>query len=121
MIHMVKHIPESLTVPFSVWMMAKGFEPTRKKNDFVLKLDKEILKISMDKITVKGFEMNTACQRRFLSFCRAYLNKDKNFIEALRMRGALQVAHLNDENKEISIRARQTLLAKQMGKNLHQK
>lgn len=96
---MVKYIPESLAAPFVVWMMDKGFTPSHKKCEVFLKLDKEVLKISIDKITVKGFEMNLACQKWFLSFCRAFLNKDRHFIDALRMRGALQVAHLNEDEK----------------------
>ncbi|WP_266095622.1 hypothetical protein [Acinetobacter haemolyticus] len=31
--------------------------------------------------------MNDVCQKKFLSFCRAYLNRDKNYIDQLRMRG----------------------------------
>ena len=97
---MVKHIPESLAVPFSVWMMDKGFVPSRsKRNEFLLKLDKEVLRISVNKITTKGFEMNLVCQKRFLSFCRAFLNKDQNFVKALRMRGDLQIASVKDDEE----------------------
>ncbi|MCH7379356.1 MULTISPECIES: hypothetical protein [Acinetobacter] len=110
---MVKYIPESLAAPFVVWMMDKGFVPSHKKNDVFLKLEKEVLKISIDKITVKGFEMNLACQKYFLSFCRTYLKKDKHFIDALRMRGALQVAHLNDDEQPILPALRRTPLAAQ--------
>lgn len=111
---MVKHIPDMLTFPFTMWMMDKGFVPSRsKKNEFLLKLDKEVLRISVNKITAKGFEMNLVCQKRFLSFCRAYLNKDQNFIHALRMRGALQVADLNDDEKLTLPQLRRTPLAAQ--------
>jgi hypothetical protein len=111
---MVKHIPESLAVPFSVWMMDKGFVPSRsKKNEFLLKLDKEVLRISANKITAKGFEMNLVCQKRFLSFCRVFLSKDQNFVKALRMRGDLQIAHTRADDKAISIRISKTLLATQ--------
>ncbi len=37
--------------------------------------------------TEQGFAMNEVCQKKFLSFCRAYLNKDNKFIDQLRMRG----------------------------------
>lgn len=112
---MVKHIPESLTVPFSVWMMDKGFVPSRsKKNEFLLKLDKEVLRISVNKITAKGFEMNLVCQKRFLSFCRVYLSKDQNFVKALRMRGDLQISSVkDDEEKRAQIQARRNPLSKQ--------
>ncbi|MFW2056303.1 hypothetical protein [Acinetobacter haemolyticus] len=112
---MVKHIPESLTIPFSVWMMDKGFVPSRsKKNEFLLKLDKEVLRISVNKITAKGFEMNMVCQKRFLAFCRVFLNKDQNFVKALRMRGDLQISSVKDgEEKRALIQARRNPLSEQ--------
>jgi hypothetical protein len=110
---MVKFIPESLAAPFVVWMMDKGFASSHKKGDVFLKLDKEVLKISVGRENTKSYEMNVACQKRFLSFCRTYLNKDKYFIEAMRMRGALQVAHLNDDEQPILPKLRRNPLAAQ--------
>lgn len=83
---MVKNIPDSLTFPFTVWMAENGFYPCTKKNFLVMKRGNEVAKISMVE-TEQGFAMNDICQKRFLSFCRAYLNRDKNYIDQLRMRG----------------------------------
>jgi hypothetical protein len=44
----------------------------------VMKRGAEVAKISMVE-TDQGFAMNDICQKRFLSFCRAYLNRDKNY------------------------------------------
>ena len=44
-----------------------------------MKRGNEVAKISMVE-TEQGFAMNDICQKRFLSFCRAYLNRDKNYI-----------------------------------------
>lgn len=51
-----------------------------------MKRGKEVAKIST-KETKNGFEMNEVCQKRFTSFCRVWMNKDKRFINQLRMRG----------------------------------
>ena len=51
-----------------------------------MKRGNEVAKISMVE-TEQGFAMNEVCQKKFLSFCRAYLNKDNKFIDQLRMRG----------------------------------
>jgi len=51
-----------------------------------MKRGAEVAKISLTE-TDQGFAMNEICQKRFLSFCRAYLNRDKNYIDQLRMRG----------------------------------
>lgn len=83
---MVKNIPDSLTFPFTVWMAESGFYPSTKKGFLVMKRGNEVAKISMHK-TEQGFAMNEVCQKKFLSFCRAYLNKDNKFIEQLRKRG----------------------------------
>ena len=77
---MVKNIPDSLTFPFTVWMAENGFYPCTKKNFLVMKRGNEVAKISMVE-TEQGFEMNDVCQKKFLSFCRAYLNRDKNYID----------------------------------------
>ena len=50
-----------------------------------MKRGNEVAKISMQE-TEQGFAMNEVCQK-FLSFCRAYLNRDNKFIDQLRMRG----------------------------------
>ena len=83
---MVKNIPDSLTFPFAVWMSENGFYPSAKKGFLVMKRGNEVAKISMVE-TEQGFAMNDICQKRFLSFCRAYLNREKKYIDQLRMRG----------------------------------
>lgn len=45
--------------------------------------------------TEQGFAMNDIFQKRFLSFCRAYLNRDKNYIDQLRMRGMAKMNQLS--------------------------
>ena len=91
---MVKNIPDSLTFPFTVWMAENGFYPCTKKNFLVMKRGNEVAKISMHE-TEQGFAMNDICQKRFLSFCRAYLNRDKNYIDQLRMRGMAKMNQLS--------------------------
>ena len=91
---MVKHIPDSLTFPFTVWMAENGSYPSYKKNFLVMKRGNEVAKISMQE-TEQGFEMNEVCQKKFLSFCRAYLNRDKNYIDQLRMRGMAKMNQLS--------------------------
>ena len=59
-----------------------------------MKRGDEVAKISTRE-TSKGVEMNEACQKRFLSFCRAYLNRDKHFIDQLRVRGKAKVNQLS--------------------------
>ncbi|MFY6050186.1 hypothetical protein ACOUV8_10355 [Acinetobacter baumannii] len=83
---MMKYIPDSMSYPFTVWMSESGFYPSYKKGYIVMKRGKEVVKISLIK-TKKGFEMNEVCQKRFTSFCRVWMNKDKRFINQLRMRG----------------------------------
>ena len=91
---MVKNIPDSLTFPFTVWMAENGFYPCTKKNFLVMKRGNEVAKISMVE-TEQGFAMNDVCQKRFLSFCRAYLNRDKKYIDQLRMRGMAKMNQLS--------------------------
>ncbi|WP_149943671.1 hypothetical protein [Acinetobacter pittii] len=83
---MMKYIPDSMSYPFTVWMSESGFYPSYKKGYIVMKRGKEVAKISLIE-TKKGFEMNEVCQKRFTSFCRTWMNKDKHFIDQLRMRG----------------------------------
>ena len=59
-----------------------------------MKRGDDVAKISMVE-TEQGFEMNEACQKRFLSFCRAYLNRDKHFIDQLRVRGTAKMNQLS--------------------------
>lgn len=82
---MMKYIPDSMSYPFTVWMSESGFYPSYK-GYLVMKRGKEVAKIST-KETKNGFEMNEVCQKRFTSFCRVWMNKDKRFINQLRMRG----------------------------------
>ena len=91
---MVKNIPDALTFPFTVWMAENGFYPSTKKGFLVMRRDNEVAKISMVE-TKQGFEMNDACQKKFLSFCRAYLNRDKSYIDQLRMRGMAKMNQLS--------------------------
>ena len=91
---MVKNIPDSLTFPFTVWMAESGFYPSTKKGFLVMKRGNEVAKISMVE-TDQGFAMNEVCQKRFLSFCRAYLNRDKNFLVQLRNRGTAKMNQLS--------------------------
>lgn len=51
-----------------------------------MKRNNDVAKISMVE-TDMGFAMNDVCQKRFLSFCRAWLNRDKSYIDQLHMRG----------------------------------
>ncbi|MFW1952186.1 hypothetical protein [Acinetobacter beijerinckii] len=88
---MVKYIPDMLTFPFTMWMIDNGFHPTHKKGFIVMKRGNEVLRISMKIETEKGFEMNEACRKKFLSFCKAYLNRDKSFLDQLRIRGVSQI------------------------------
>ena len=67
-----------------------GFTIPLKKNFLVMKRGNEVAKISMVE-TEQGFAMNDICQKRFLSFCRAYLNRDKKYIDQLRMRGMAKI------------------------------
>lgn len=91
---MVKYIPDLLTFPFTMWMIENGYQPMHKKDSIVMKRGNEVLKISMKVETEKGFEMNEACCKKFLSFCKAYLNRDKAFINQLRIRGVTQITRL---------------------------
>ena len=59
-----------------------------------MKRGDEVAKISTRE-TSKGFEMNEACQKRFLSFCRAWLNRDKSYIDQLHMRGVTKLKNLS--------------------------
>jgi len=56
-----------------------------------MKRGAEVAKISLTE-TDQGFAMNEICQKRFLSFCRAYLNRDKNYIDQLRCAYAMSTA-----------------------------
>ena len=51
----------------------------------------EVVETSPMVETEQGFAMNDICQKRFLSFCRAYLNRDKKYIDQLRMRGMAKI------------------------------
>jgi hypothetical protein len=91
---MVTHIPVQMMFPFTLWMHESGSYPSYKKGYVVMKRGDEVAKISTRE-TSKGFEMNEACQKRFLSFCRAYLNRDKHFIDQLRVRGTAKMNQLS--------------------------
>ncbi|WP_391485794.1 hypothetical protein [Acinetobacter pittii] len=91
---MMKYIPDSMSYPFTVWMSESGFYPSYKKGYIVMKRGKEVAKISLIK-TKKGFEMNEVCQKRFTSFCRTWMNRDKHFIDQLRMRGLSRMNQLS--------------------------
>ena len=91
---MVKFIPNSLSFAFTVWMAENGFYPCTKKNFLVMKRGNEVAKISMVE-TEQGFAMNDVCQKRFLSFCRAWLNRDKSYIDQLHMRGVTKLKNLS--------------------------
>lgn len=90
---MIKYIPDSMSYPFTVWMSENGFYASYKKGFIVLKRGKEVAKISI-KETSKGFEMNEVCQKQFSSFCRAWMNRDKQFVDQLRMRGMAKMNQL---------------------------
>ncbi|MFW1788779.1 hypothetical protein [Acinetobacter pittii] len=90
---MMKYIPDSMSYPFTVWMSESGFYPSYKKGYIVMKRGKEVAKISLIE-TKKGFEMNEVCQKRFTSFCRTWINRDKHFIDQLRMRGLSRMNQL---------------------------
>ncbi|MBR8588511.1 hypothetical protein KD918_03390 [Acinetobacter baumannii] len=94
---MMKYIPDSMSYPFTVWMSESGFYPSYKKGFIVMKRGKEVAKISLIE-TKKGFEMNDICQKKFASFCRAWMNRDKHFIEQLRLRG---LARLNQKSYQM--------------------
>ncbi|MEG2637690.1 MAG: hypothetical protein RSA09_14460 [Acinetobacter sp.] len=91
---MVKNIPKKLTFPFSYWMAENGFYLSQKKEYMVMKRGAEVAKISLTE-TDQGFAMNEICQKRFLLFCRAYLNRDKNFLVQLRNRGTAKINQLS--------------------------
>ena len=91
---MATHIPDTLSFPFTVWMYENGFYAGRKKGFLVLKRGELVVKISM-KETEQGYEMNDFCQRKFLQFCKAWLNRDKNYIDQLRMRGMAKMNQLS--------------------------
>ena len=59
-----------------------------------MKRGNEVAKISMVE-TEQGFAMNDICQRKFLQFCKAWLNRDKNYVEQLRMRGMAKMNQLS--------------------------
>lgn len=59
-----------------------------------MKRGAEVAKISLTE-TDHGFAMNDICQKRFLSFCRAYLNRDKAFLAQLRNRGTAKMNQLS--------------------------
>ena len=69
-------------------------DSSRKFLEKRLKRGESVAKISM-KETEQGYEMNDFCQRKFLQFCKAWLNRDKNYVEQLRMRGALKMNQLS--------------------------
>ena len=71
-------------------MHESGFYLSQKKEYVVMKRGDEVAKISLTE-TDQGFAMNDICQKRFLSFCRAYLNRDKKYIDQLRMRGMAKI------------------------------
>lgn len=91
---MVKDIPDMLTFPFTVWMAENGFSASHKKGHIILRRGNEFLRISL-KENDKGYPMNEPCQKRFMSFCRAYLNRDKYFLDQLRMRGLNKMNNLS--------------------------
>jgi hypothetical protein len=91
---MMKFIPDTMSFPFTVWMSENGFYPSHKKGFIVLKRGNEVAKISTLETDI-GFAMNEVCQKRFASFCRAYLNRDKQFLDQLRMRGMAKMNQLS--------------------------
>ncbi|WP_457793826.1 hypothetical protein, partial [Acinetobacter baumannii] len=90
---MMRNIPDSMSFPFTVWMCENGYYPSHKNGFIILKRGKEVAKISMNE-TKDGYPMNDICQKKFASFCRAWMNRDKHFIEQLRLRG---LARLNQK------------------------
>lgn len=80
------HIPSNLLLPFLMFMHESGYGASYKKGFTVFKRGNEVAKISTTE-TDKGFAMNEVCQKKFCSFCRAWLNRDKHFVSQLRMRG----------------------------------
>ena len=91
---MVKFIPNSLSFAFTVWMHESGYYVSAKKDCIVMKRSNDVAKISMHE-TEQGFAMNDVCQKRFLSFCRAWLNRDKSYIDQLHMRGVTKLKNLS--------------------------
>lgn len=91
---MVTHIPDTLSFPFTVWMYESGYYVSAKKDCIVMKRSNDVAKISMVE-TEQGFAMNDVCQKRFLSFCRAWLNRDKSYIDQLHMRGVTKLKNLS--------------------------
>ena len=91
---MVKFIPNSLSFAFTVWMHESGYYVSAKKDCIVMKRSDDVAKISMHE-TDMGFAMNDVCQKRFLSFCRAWLNRDKSYIDQLHMRGVTKLKNLS--------------------------
>ena len=91
---MVKNIPNSLSFAFTVWMHESGYYVSAKKDCIVMKRNNDVAKISMVE-TDMGFAMNDVCQKRFLSFCRAWLNRDKSYIDQLHMRGVTKLKNLS--------------------------
>ncbi len=84
---MMKFIPDTMSFPFTVWMSENGFYPSHKKGN-------EVAKISTQE-TKHGFAMNEVCQKKFASFCRAWMNRDKHFVDQLRMRGMAKMNQLS--------------------------
>ncbi|MEA1231059.1 hypothetical protein ODQ17_16925 [Acinetobacter sp. IRS14] len=91
---MMKFIPNTMSFPFTVWMSENGFYPSHKKGFIVLKKGNEVAKISTQE-TKHGFAMNEVCQKKFASFCRAWINRDKQFVDQLRMRGMAKMNQLS--------------------------
>jgi hypothetical protein len=91
---MVTHIPVQVMLPFTLWMHESGSYPSYKKGYVVMKRGDDVAKISMVE-TDMGFAMNDVCQKRFLSFCRAWLNRDKSYIDQLHMRGVTKLKNLS--------------------------
>ncbi|AEP05374.1 TPA: hypothetical protein ACSE38_002974 [Acinetobacter baumannii] len=94
---MMRNIPDSMSFPFTVWMCENGYYPSHKNGFIILKRGKEVAKISMNE-TKDGYPMNDICQKKFASFCRAWMNRDKHFIEQLRLRG---LARLNQKSYQM--------------------
>ncbi|MDH0691207.1 hypothetical protein [Acinetobacter pittii] len=91
---MMKFIPDTMSFPFTVWMSENGFYPSHKKGFIVLKKGNEVAKISTQE-TKHGFAMNEVCQKKFALFCRAWMNRDKHFVDQLRMRGMAKMNQLS--------------------------
>lgn len=89
-------IKESIVFPFVMWMMLGNHHLTEKKGNIVMRRNGKTAQIYFSKDDY--FEINDYCAERYTMFLKQWLNNGVDFLNDLKMKGAIEVKRLRGKS-----------------------